>query len=143
MAWFRREHEPLPAGEQTSRVPEGLWVKCSACKEIIYRKEVLQNLAVCPKCAFHFRISAQERLDLLFDREWEEFDTTLTSNDPLKFKDTKAYSDRLRDGKAKTAQCDALISAVAPLSEGPAWFGRLRHGEPGLMKVILQPDNLS
>ena len=57
MAWFRREHAPLPPNEAESRVPEGLWVKCTACKEIIYRKDVLENQSVCPKCAFHFRIS--------------------------------------------------------------------------------------
>jgi len=128
MAWFRREHEPLPASEQISRVPEGLWVKCSACKEIIYRKEVLQNLAVCPKCAFHFRISAQVRLGLLFDGEWEEFDRGLTSNDPLQFEDTKAYADRLRDGKAKTALCDALIGAVGPMGGRPTVIAAMEYG---------------
>ena len=74
MAWFRREPAPLPPREQESRVPEGLWIKCGACKEIIYRKEVVKNLSVCPKCAFHFRIGAHERLELLFDAAWEEFD---------------------------------------------------------------------
>ena len=62
MVWFRRENAPLPPGEQESRVPEGLWVKCGSCKEIIYRKEVVKNHSVCPKCSFHFRISARERL---------------------------------------------------------------------------------
>src|SRR5262245_11400652 len=111
MAWFRREQEPLPVAEQESRVPEGLWVKCSACKEIIYRKEVVQNVSVCPKCGFHFRISARERLELLFDGEFQEFDQGLTSADPLSFKDTKPYAARLREGKAKTNSSDALLSA--------------------------------
>jgi acetyl-CoA carboxylase carboxyl transferase subunit beta len=111
MAWFRREQEPLQAAEQESRVPEGLWVKCSSCKEIIYRKEVVQNQSVCPKCAFHFRISARERLELLFDGEFQEFDQGLTSADPLAFQDTKPYSARLSEGKAKTNAADALLSA--------------------------------
>jgi acetyl-CoA carboxylase carboxyl transferase subunit beta len=115
MAWFRREQEPLPAGEQESRVPEGLWVKCSACKEIIYRKEVVQNLSVCPKCGFHFRISARERLELLFDGAFLEFDTGLTSADPLAFHDTKPYAARLLEGKAKTNSADALLSATGEI----------------------------
>jgi acetyl-CoA carboxylase carboxyl transferase subunit beta len=115
VAWFRREHEALPPTEQESRVPEGLYVKCGACKESIYRKEVLKNLSVCPKCAFHFRISARERLTLLCDTIWEEFDVDLVSSDPLAFKDTKPYAARLADGLKKTDSLDALISAVGPL----------------------------
>ena len=115
MAWFRKEHEPLPAQEQESRVPEGLYVKCNGCKETIYRKEVVSNQAVCPRCAFHFRISARERLSLLCDALWEEFDQNLASSDPLHFQDTKLYADRLVDGKAKTDCYDALVSAVGTM----------------------------
>jgi acetyl-CoA carboxylase carboxyl transferase subunit beta len=115
MAWFRKEHEPLPAQEQESRVPEGLYVKCNGCKETIYRKEVVTNQAVCPRCAFHFRISARERLSLLCDTVWEEFDQNLASSDPLHFKDTKLYADRLQDSKAKTDCYDALVSAVGTM----------------------------
>jgi acetyl-CoA carboxylase carboxyl transferase subunit beta len=111
MAWFKREQTPLTPREQESRVPGGLWVKCGSCKEILYRKDLLKNLSVCPKCSFHFRISARERLEMLFDSSFEEFDPNLVSADPLGFVDTKAYSDRLRDGKAKTNCWDALISA--------------------------------
>jgi acetyl-CoA carboxylase carboxyl transferase subunit beta len=115
MAWFRKDHSPLPPSEQESRVPEGLWIKCSACKEILYRKEVVQNLSVCPKCAFHFRISARERLEVLFDGTWEEFDQGLVSADPLSFRDTKAYAARLKEGRAKTNSWDALVSAVGTM----------------------------
>ena len=115
MAWFRKEHEPLPAQEQESRVPEGLYVKCNGCKETIYRKEVVTNQAVCPRCASHFRISARERLSLLCDTVWEEFDQNLASSDPLHFKDTKLYADRLQDSKAKTDCYDALVSAVGTM----------------------------
>ena len=115
MAWFRKEHEALPANEGESRVPEGLYVKCGACKESIYRKEVLKNLSVCPKCAFHFRISARERLTLLCDFPWDEFDADLTSSDPLKFQDTKPYAERVVDGFKKTGTRDALISAVGSI----------------------------
>jgi acetyl-CoA carboxylase carboxyl transferase subunit beta len=112
VAWFRRESAPLPARPAAeSRVPEGLWVKCGSCKEILYRKDVLKNLSVCPKCAFHFRVSARERLDMLFDGAWTEFDRGLVSSDPLAFRDSKAYAERLRAGKAKTDSYDALVSA--------------------------------
>ena len=115
MAWFRREHTPLPRADQESRVPEGLWVKCGSCKEILYRKDVVKNLSVCPKCGFHFRISAKERLEMLYDGPWEEFDAGLVSADPLQFVDTKPYAARLKDGKAKTDSFDAVLTAVGPL----------------------------
>jgi acetyl-CoA carboxylase carboxyl transferase subunit beta len=115
MAWFKREQTPLPPREQESRVPEGLWIKCSSCKEILYRKDLLKNQSVCSKCNFHFRISARERLEMLFDSPWEEFDQNLVSSDPLGFVDTKSYAARLRDGKAKTNSWDALVSAVGPM----------------------------
>jgi acetyl-CoA carboxylase carboxyl transferase subunit beta len=128
MAWFRREQQPLPVSEQESRIPEGLWVKCAACKEIIYRKEVLQNLSVCPKCAFHFRITARERLMQLFDGDWEEFDQTLASADPLSFHDTKSYQTRLAEGKAKTNSADALVSAVGQLDGMRCIIAAMEYG---------------
>jgi len=115
MAWFRRAPAPLAPRPSESRVPEGLWAKCGACKEILYRKDVLKNLSVCPKCAFHFRIGARERLDLLFDGAWQEFDRGLVSSDPLGFRDSKPYAGRLRDGKAKTDSYDAVVSAIGEL----------------------------
>lgn len=128
MAWFRRDTTVLPRGEQESRVPEGLWVKCQACKEIIYRKDLLKNLSVCPKCAFHFRISARERLELLFDGKWEEFDAALVSTDPLRFTDTKSYAVRLTEGKAKTDALDALVSAVGTLEDRATVIAAMEYG---------------
>jgi acetyl-CoA carboxylase carboxyl transferase subunit beta len=126
-AWFRRDHAPLPRSEQESRVPEGLWVKCTSCKEIIYRKEVVKNLSVCPKCAFHFRISARERLELLFDAAYQEFDAGLVSSDPLGFVDTKPYATRLKDGKHKTDSADALISAVGTMGGVPTIIAAMEY----------------
>jgi acetyl-CoA carboxylase carboxyl transferase subunit beta len=128
VAWFRREHTPLPPKEQESRVPEGLWIKCNGCKEILYRKDLVKNLSVCPKCGFHFRIAARERLQMLFDGPWEEFDQQLVSADPLKFRDTKAYADRLKDGKAKTNSWDALVSAVGPLGGKTSVVAAMEYG---------------
>jgi acetyl-CoA carboxylase carboxyl transferase subunit beta len=112
MSWFRREPEPLPRQELESRVPEGLWAKCAGCKEIVYRKEIVRNLNVCTKCGYHFRISARERLAMLYDGPWQEFDRGLVSSDPLGFVDTKAYTRRLRDGRAQTNCLDALVSSI-------------------------------
>ena len=127
-AWFRRDPTPLEPSQQESRVPEGLWVKCGSCKEIIYRKEVVRNLSVCPKCDFHFRISARERLEMLFDSAWEEFDQRLVSADPLKFQDTKAYAARLKDGRDKTASLDALVSAIGTMGGTPTIIAAMEYG---------------
>jgi acetyl-CoA carboxylase carboxyl transferase subunit beta len=116
LAWFRREHTPLPPKETgESRVPEGLYIKCTSCKEIIYRKVVVENQSVCPKCSFHFRITARERLELLCDGPWEEFDRGLVSADSLHFTDTKSYASRLQDGARKTGSLDAVVTAVGDL----------------------------
>jgi acetyl-CoA carboxylase carboxyl transferase subunit beta len=128
MAWFRRERSPLPAHEQESRVPEGLYVKCESCKEILYRKAVVDNLSVCPKCAFHFRVSARQRLELLCDAAWEEFDRGLVSSDPLRFCDTKPYAARLEDGKRRTGSLDALVSAVGTVGGIPAVIAAMEYG---------------
>ena len=128
MAWFRREQTALTPRETESRVPEGLWVKCTSCKEILYRKDVVKNLSVCPKCGFHFRISARERLETLFDGPWREFDQNLVSADPLAFRDTKAYADRLKDGRAKTNSLDALVSAVGEMDARPAVVAAMEYG---------------
>ena len=128
MAWFRREHTPLPPHEQESRVPEGLYVKCGSCKESLYRNDLLANLSVCPKCAFHFRIGARERLEMLFDSAWQELDAGLVSADPLAFRDTKAYAARLKDGKAKTGCSDALITGVAPMGGVPTLIAAMEYG---------------
>ena len=128
MAWFKREDQKLPVGEQVNRVPEGLWVKCTGCREIIYRKDVLQNASVCPKCGFHFRITARERLEMLFDGAYEEFDRELASADPLKFKDTKAYGARLEDGESKTGGKDAVISAAGRIEDIPVLVCAMEYG---------------
>src|SRR5262245_46217163 len=100
MAWFKKTKKPIaaPKKAQASRVPEGLWVKCPDCSQAIYNKELATNLGVCPKCSHHFRVSAAERLRMLFDGEWTEYDKNLASTDPLHFTDTKPYGSRLTAG---------------------------------------------
>jgi acetyl-CoA carboxylase carboxyl transferase subunit beta len=117
MAWFKKTRKPIAStAEKSSRVPEGLWIKCPGCTQIIYNKDLDKNQQVCPKCAHHFRISAADRLRSLFDNgQWTEHFPGLTSNDPLTFTDTKPYRDRLRSTIAKTGMNDALVVATGTL----------------------------
>jgi acetyl-CoA carboxylase carboxyl transferase subunit beta len=114
MAWFKKVRKPIEplAKSQASRVPEGLWVKCPSCGEVIYNKDLAATLSVCPKCAHHFRLGAVERLRMLFDGEWQEYDTDLQSTDPLRFVDTKPYRKRLDASIAATGMKDAVICAT-------------------------------
>ncbi len=110
MAWFKKTRKPIEAQEKpSSRVPEGLWVKCPGCAQAIYNKDLAANLNVCPKCAHHFRVNATERLRMLFDGEWTEHDPNLVSTDPLKFTDTKTYASRLKSSQKSTGKKDAVI----------------------------------
>ncbi len=113
MAWFRKQRRAKrPVGDNRLDVPAGLWTKCNHCREIVYRKEVLRNGSVCPKCNYHFRISARERLAMLCDDgEWQEFGRELAPVDRLRFRDTKRYRDRLREYQEKTGLKDAVITA--------------------------------
>ena len=111
MAWFKKVRKPIEAANKESRVPEGLWVKCPSCSQIIYNKDLASSLSVCTKCGHHFRISSAERLRSLFDDDWEEFDSGLTSVDPLQFTDTKPYRKRLETSIAATGMKDAVVTA--------------------------------
>ena len=118
MAWFKKARKPRASStaKKPSRVPEGLWVKCPECAQIIYNKDLEKNLSVCPKCAYHFRLNAPERLRMLLDEgRWTEHDAQLTSTDPLHFTDTKAYRDRLRAAEESTGAKDAVIVATGQL----------------------------
>jgi acetyl-CoA carboxylase carboxyl transferase subunit beta len=120
MAWFRKEKKPKEAVEKQTAIPEGLWVKCDDCKEIVYRKEVEANLNVCPKCGYHFRISALERFEMLFDdSKWKEFATDIRSGDPLEFRDTKRYRDRLKVYENRVGKGDAVLCAEGKLEGQP------------------------
>jgi acetyl-CoA carboxylase carboxyl transferase subunit beta len=112
MAWFKKERKPIEPPSDKSRVPEGLWVKCPTCAQIIYNKDLAASLSVCTKCSHHFRITAAERLRTLFDGEWREYDSGLASTDPLQFTDTKPYRKRLDASIAGTGLKDAVITAT-------------------------------
>jgi acetyl-CoA carboxylase carboxyl transferase subunit beta len=116
MAWFKRESGELSnSGEKKVRT-EGLWVKCENCRQIIWKKDLEENLSVCPKCDKHFRIDARTRLALLLDDgEYRVFDDNLESNDPLKFVDLKSYASRLAQAQEDTGLRDAVINAEGKL----------------------------
>ncbi len=124
MAWFTRqkpslEGEPAKEGEKSVRT-EGLWQKCEACGQIIWRKAVEDNLQVCPKCGHHFRIGAAERLQQLLDEGvYTTYDADLHSSDPLQFVDSKPYSQRLREMRNATQLSDAVICASGLLAGRP------------------------
>ncbi len=129
MAWFRKEKTPKqPIGDRRVRIPGGLWVKCDYCKEIIYKKEVLRNGNVCPKCNYHFRISARERLVSLFDNGlYEEVDRGIQPTDPLSFKDSKPYKDRLKRYQEATGLKDAVVNAVGVVGGIPTVIAAMEY----------------
>ncbi len=115
MAWFTKTRKPMAPPDQASRVPEGLYVKCPGCAQAIYHKDLAANLSVCPRCAHHFKMTATERLAMLFDGDYEVHDVGLVSTDQLEFTDTKPYKDRLRAGLAATGMKDAVVTATGRL----------------------------
>ncbi len=117
VSWFRRRSiRPERSDSKKVAVPEGLWIKCNNCAEIVYSKEIDRNLKVCPKCDYHFRITARERIDLLVDPgTFVEFDDQLQSEDPLQFKDSQKYRDRVKTARKKTGLNDAVISGICTL----------------------------
>jgi acetyl-CoA carboxylase carboxyl transferase subunit beta len=111
MPWFKKTKKPKPVrpGSQRSTVPEGLWVKCDSCREVIYSKELERSLKICPKCGYHFRIDADERIDLLLDDgQREVLFVGVSPLDPLAFKDTKSYKDRLKAYQKRLGTKDAV-----------------------------------
>jgi acetyl-CoA carboxylase carboxyl transferase subunit beta len=120
-AWFTRKPKDEEAPAKKVVIAEGLWIKCDSCKEIIYRAEVERAGRVCPKCHYPFRITARERLASLADAgTFEEHDAGVTSGDPLGFRDTKKYRDRLKTARQKAQTDEAVITGLARIGGLPA-----------------------
>ena len=120
MPWFKRKTDGSEGKASTVQIAEGLWIKCDSCKEIIYRAEVERAGRVCPKCHYCFRIGARERIALLTDPgSFEERDTHLETTDPLGFKDTKRYRDRVRAAAEKTRTDEAVVTGLARIGGLP------------------------
>lgn len=109
-------------------MPEGLWVKCPACAQVLYHKDLLANLQVCPKCAHHLRMTAAERLAMLLDAAWVEHDAGLVSTDPLAFVDTKPYKQRLASSIKATGRRDAVVTASGQLDGLPVEIAAMEYG---------------
>ncbi len=128
MTWFKRESGELDTSGEKKVRTEGLWVKCESCRQIIWKKDLEENLNVCPKCEKHFRIDARTRLaQLLDDGHYEIFDSDLVSTDPLKFVDLKAYSSRLKQARADTGLNDAVINASGKLNGRPVIVSAMEY----------------
>ena len=128
MSWFKKPKKPMEPPADKSRVPEGLWVKCPSCSQIIYNKDLAASLSVCTKCGHHFRMTAAERLAMLFDGAWEEHDRGLQSTDPLQFSDTKPYRKRLETTIAATGMNDAVITATGEIHRKRCSVAAMEYG---------------
>ncbi len=129
-AWFWKKREgEEEAPRKKVQIAEGLWVKCDSCKEIVYRAEVDRAGRVCPRCKYPFRISARERVASLLDPDsFEERDTGLTSRDPLEFKDTKRYVDRVKAAKKSTGLDEAVITGMGRIGGHPVVLAVFEFG---------------
>ena len=121
MSWFEKLMPSRISTEKRTRsVPEGVWIKCPECDAQLYRTELERNLYVCPKCDHHMRIGARRRLDFFLDPDsQQEIAATLESQDPLRFKDSKKYKDRISQAQKKTGEKDALVSVTGTLLGRP------------------------
>jgi acetyl-CoA carboxylase carboxyl transferase subunit beta len=128
MAWFKRTTTDLEAQAEKRVRTEGLWIKCEGCRQVIWKKDLDANLNVCPKCDRHFRINAEQRLDLLMDdAAYEVFDDDLMSTDPLHFTDTKKYSERLKKTQETTGMRDAILNAKGKLNGKPVIVSAMEY----------------
>jgi acetyl-CoA carboxylase carboxyl transferase subunit beta len=130
MAWFRKTKKPKPVRQDRARstVPEGLWVKCEGCKEIIYSRDLDRNLKVCPKCGYHFRIDARARVSLLLDDpQPRELFTGVSPVDPLSFRDTKRYRDRLKSYQQAVGERDAVLVVQGTVEEVPVVMAAMEY----------------
>jgi acetyl-CoA carboxylase carboxyl transferase subunit beta len=115
MNWLKKAKQGIKTWRK-KEVPDGLWEKCPSCNEILYRKELLRQRSVCPKCEYHFRINASAYIEILTDEgTFEETEPDISSTDPLQFRDSKKYSDRIRDARKKTGRNSAIITGTVDI----------------------------
>ena len=120
MSWFKRLLPKISTTEKKKGVPEGIWRKCSGCESVLYSAELARNLFVCPKCDFHMRINARQRIDFFLDmNDREEIGQSVLPDDRLKFRDSKKYKDRLVIAQKDTGETEALIAMTGKLQAMP------------------------
>jgi acetyl-CoA carboxylase carboxyl transferase subunit beta len=127
MTWFKREKKPIEAPDERRVVTEGLWIKCSGCKEPLWKKDLEGNLHVCPKCSYHYKISAYDRIKLLMDSGWVEHDATLYSTDPLNFRANKPYKESLESLPKKVGVLEAVVNVEGRILEMPVMLSAMEY----------------
>jgi len=130
MAWFRKpQYTPLRPTPPRDRVPEGLWFKCSECVNLIYRKDFEANLRVCPKCGFHHKMSAEERIAMLADEgSFTDLNPHVLPTDSLKFRDSKPYSQRLKQARKNSGLTEAVRTGRAKIGGHGAMLSVMDFG---------------
>jgi acetyl-CoA carboxylase carboxyl transferase subunit beta len=128
MTWFKREDNEIVNGRRKTVRTEGLWIQCGSCRQAIFKKDLEENLNVCPKCGHHFRIDARGRINLLLEPGYELVDLELRSTDPLDFTDLKRYQHRLAEARKKTGLNDAIINAVGMLGPHAVVVSAMEYG---------------
>lgn len=124
MGWFKRSKQNISPDSVKSDIPDGQWIKCESCGEIIHIKQLEENLWVCRKCNFHFRIGSLEYINILFDKNsFKEIDKTMRSGDPLEFIDTKKYSERIASTIKKSGLYDAVRTGIGKMDGKKVAFG--------------------
>ena len=128
MSWFKREnHEIQPTPDHEVRT-EGLWTKCGQCGKVLFKKDLENNLQVCPNCGRHFKFDARSRIENLLDPGYELVDLELKSTDPLQFTDLKPYKQRLAQARKKTGLNDAIINAVGKIDGQDVILSVMEYG---------------
>jgi acetyl-CoA carboxylase carboxyl transferase subunit beta len=132
MSWFKREdgefEGPDNNGDEEKRVrTEGLWTKCPGCRQAIFNPDLKANLNVCPKCQYHFKMGARQRLDLLLEPGYQLVDGGLRSTDPLNFTDLKPYKQRLQKAQQETGLDDAILNAIGDLGPHPVIVSAMEY----------------
>jgi acetyl-CoA carboxylase carboxyl transferase subunit beta len=128
MTWFKREDNEIVNERRKTVRTEGLWIQCGSCRQAIFKKDLEENLNVCPKCGHHFRIDARSRINLLLDPGYQMVDLELRSTDPLDFTDLKRYQHRLAEARRKTGLNDAIINAVGMIGPHAVTVSAMEYG---------------
>ena len=122
MDWFKRTKKGLLSTEKKD-IPDGVWLKCPKCSEYLYRRELEKNYWVCGQCRYHFRIASEAYIRMLVGEAFEEFNETLRSNDPLKFKASRRYSEQLKSATEKTSMNEAIRTGIGQIGQHKVVLG--------------------
>jgi acetyl-CoA carboxylase carboxyl transferase subunit beta len=128
MSWFKREGNEIVNDRRKTVRTEGLWIQCGNCRQAIFKDDLERNLRVCPKCGYHFRVDARQRISLLLEPGYELVDMELRSTDPLEFTDLKRYQHRLAEARKKTGLNDAILNAVGMLGPHEVVVSAMEYG---------------